>query len=467
MKTQLREMKTQLRDVLIVVGAVLLLFPSAVFAQDDVSATPSAPSGDEVAGDADAETQAADSTEVAPEEVASDDTSDVAPPDPVTPPTVPAATVATAAVPTPVESTDPEEKAWYDRFDFMAFVDAYYQQNWRFPKPDKNTAGVRAFTQENGFALNWTGFDLSYPTDVIGIGGTIAMRFGPTAKRFAVDDTEGFGLEYVKEAFASWAPASWVQLDFGKFGTIYGAEVPESWMNFNYTRGVLNWAGQPFHHTGLRAAFAITEALSATVLAVNGWDKTLDNNTMKTFGFQLGYSGEVASLVVGYIFGPEQNDTATVTDVNGNETIVEVDGANERFRHFVDVVATLQATKKLGFIFNFDYGTEEIELVPNGASEFQSWWGFSLAGQYAFCDWFGAAVRGEYFADLDGLRLGSGDVKVATATITLDFVPHQWLLIRLDNRMDWADQPVFRDGLVNDAKTQFTTTLGVVLHTDG
>ena len=36
-----------------------------------------------------------------------------------------------------------------------------------------------------------------------------------------------------------------ITLDFGKFDTIYGAEVAESQDNINYTRGVLYWFGQP------------------------------------------------------------------------------------------------------------------------------------------------------------------------------------------------------------------------------
>ncbi len=75
------------------------------------------------------------------------------------------------------------------------------------------------------------------------MGGTLALRFGPSAKRYnssclAQKCDAAYGLENVKQAFASWRPggdSSPVTLDFGKFDTIYGAEVAESQDNINYT----------------------------------------------------------------------------------------------------------------------------------------------------------------------------------------------------------------------------------------
>jgi hypothetical protein len=277
-------------------------------------------------------------------------------------------------------------------------------------------------------------------------------------------------LEYLKEAFVTWKPLSRLTLDFGKFGTIYGAEVPESWLNYNYTRGVLNWGGQPFHHTGLRAGIEITSCLNANLLVVNGWDTTLDNNTMKSFGAQFGYSGSVFSLIVGYLGGPEQDDTSTVQSVDGdgnrewddqgNPVLVTtpVDGANSRWRHFFDVVATLTPTDSFGMIFNADYGFEDV-----GNDTTISWYGASLAAQYRFTELFAAALRGEYFGDPDNVRFGTD--YLVTGTLTLDFAPAKYLLIRLDNRVDVAKDAIFinGDGLA-DHKTQFTTTLGVVVH---
>jgi hypothetical protein len=40
------------------------------------------------------------------------------------------------------------------------------------------------------------------------------------------------------------------------------------------------------------------------------------------------------------------------------------------------------------------------------------------------------------------------------------------LTIRLDNRYDWASRQIFDKDMRDTAGSQFTTTLGVVAHTD-
>ncbi len=181
---------------------------------------------------------------------------------------------------------------WYDAIEFRAFVDAYASVNYDFPKPQANANNiVRAYDTSNGFALSWVGVDATYPAEPV--GGTVSLRFGPTANRIASSCLGGtcdsaVALTYVKQAFASWRPFSALTLDFGKFDTIYGAEVAESQDNMNYTRGVVYWFAQPLFHTGLRVNAQLSETLSLRGLLVNGINNTLDNNAGKSIGLQLG-----------------------------------------------------------------------------------------------------------------------------------------------------------------------------------
>jgi hypothetical protein len=55
---------------------------------------------------------------------------------------------------------------------------------------------------------------------------------------------------------------------------------------------------------------------------------------------------------------------------------------------------------------------------------------------------------------------------LAGGTLTLDYLPADFLTIRLDGRMDWASRQIFNQGVRDHVGTQFTTTLGVVAHTD-
>jgi hypothetical protein len=223
----------------------------------------------------------------------------------------------------------PERPSWYESMDFRVFADAYAAVNYFFPKPQRGPQDeVRAYDVANGFALSWLGIDVSHPADPI--GGTVSLRLGPTADRYSdscLSATEpcdsDIGLQFVKQAFASWRPGgaqSPVRLDFGKFDTIYGAEVAESQDNINYTRGILYWLGQPRFHTGLRVAWNAGHNLLLTGLLANGYNNTLDNNLGKTAGIQLTFRmpREVETdedpLIVslGYLVGPERDVTGSI-----------------------------------------------------------------------------------------------------------------------------------------------------------
>ncbi|MES1185418.1 MAG: outer membrane beta-barrel protein, partial [Myxococcales bacterium] len=226
----------------------------------------------------------------------------------------------------PAETYSEGGDSWYDSIEFSAFADAYASVNYNFPKPQFGRNVLRAHDYSNGFALSWVGVNASYPADPV--GATVSLRFGPTARQIGngcpADDKShcdsGEGLENVKQAFASWKPGgadSMFTLDLGKFETPYGAEVSESHLNMNYTRSML-YASQPVFHTGLRASFAVSDLFDFKVLAVNGWNNTIDNNVGKSFGAQLNFhlknseDADVVGISVGYLGGPEHDDTLVV-----------------------------------------------------------------------------------------------------------------------------------------------------------
>jgi hypothetical protein len=349
-----------------------------------------------------------------------------------------------------------EEKSWTDDISIGAFVDAYYSVNFNFPKvagagnPAANQ--FRVFDPSDGFSLSWAGLDVSY--DGGPVGATIALRFGPTARLYNFDWSNTFGdgtldgiqgtIEYVKEAFVTWKPLSMLTIDFGRFGTIYGAEVAESWQNINYTRGMLNGFAQPFHHTGLRVGVELSPAMALTLLAVNGWDNLVDNNRMKSFGAQFSWSSDMASVILGYLFGPEQT------------------GNNDNFRHFVDLVATA-SFGPAQIIFNGDF------IAEDDGNNTAIFFGLSLAAQYKLSDLFAVGGRVEYLNDQDDSRFGVGTPieRMITGTLTFDIIPADFMSLRLDVRGDFADQSIFtHEDTPGDRKYQITSTLGAVVYTN-
>ena len=423
-------------------------------------------------------------------------------------PELPPSTSADASAAASSDVAPPADEDWYDSFDVHLFADAYFNWNYNSPKPQSVVNDVtRAFDSGNGFSLAWAGLDVSHAADPI--GGALSLRFGPAARRYNASCPGGsakcdaaYGLENVKQAFASWRPAgegSKVTLDFGKFDTIYGAEVAESQGNINYTRGVLYWLGQPAFHTGLRFNAELSPNLIVRALAVNGWNNTIDNNTGKTFGLQV--TGHAArndsrdwlAASLGYLGGPEQDDTLPVVcaagsafdasspsgcTVGGTGTST---GALDRptnntkgWRHFVDLVVTADPSDELHLVLNADLGVEG-QRVAKDSTKFasHSWLGGMIGARYLLAPTFAVAGRGELYKDKDGVTTGSEadgtpitGATIATGTLTLDYLPGKNLMLRLDNRVDRSTKEIFPKGLRDRVGTLFTTTLGVVVSTN-
>ena len=84
----------------------------------------------------------------------------------------------------------------------------------------------------------------------------------------------------------------------GTFGTIFGAEVAESWLNLNYTRGELYFNLQPFWHTGIKAEYA-KDAFVARALVVNEPNNSTLNNGAINVAGQLGFVSDAFSAYGG------------------------------------------------------------------------------------------------------------------------------------------------------------------------
>jgi len=388
-----------------------------------------------------------------------------------------------SAVSTPAEAGKaPAEKAWYDAASLEAFVDSYASFNSNLPKPDaqSSTLGggnqLRAYDPHSGFAMHWAGLNVSYPAEPA--GGTVSLRLGPGANLHNAPDAGG-GLVNVKQAFASMKPHDDITILVGKFDQPFGSEVADSQLNVNYTRSLLYWYAQPLYFTGVQADWAMSSKVDLKLIAANGWNNSIDTNRGKSFGGQLALTPDShVSVYLGYMGGPEQADVGAVHCEAGSvfdatkvgcvplpgaqaaTNLVSIDGANSRFRHLVDVVVDWKPTSALRLLANGDYGTEKLSTGS------VAWYGGNLAVQWKPRDGWQSAVRSEYFVDADGYMTGLGKrTAVTSGTVSLGYAPTKHLLIKVDQRLDVANDAVFRRGLDDTSTTQMTTTLGLVATT--
>lgn len=360
-----------------------------------------------------------------------------------------------------------EDTPWYDNFSLAGFVDAYMAL-----RSDKNNRpnfnGIPAngyyhegYVQANGFALAVAGVDFAYTGEQF--GATLSMRMGPAVNRFYAANMTDIGIENLTQAYVTYKPVEQLTLDLGQFGTLYGAEVLESWNNVNYSRGALYYSMQPFWHTGLRANLAFSDAFALNAMVVNGVNNAFENNRSPSVGLQaLISAGDVFSLSLGYLgaLNPTQ-------------------GGNGLFQNFFDVVATVTAG---GFklVANADLNLYKPEAGADG----QNWWGISFAPAYAFSDMFGIGARVEYLSDSANLW-GMTTTKVAvdpeaedngamladkasltTLTFTVDIKPIPdvtALVLRPEFRYEIAGNYYFFDKDNELTKSFWTVMLGAVV----
>ena len=264
----------------------------------------------------------------------------------------------------------------------------------------------------------------------------------------------------VTEAYISYnaAVGKGLRFDLGKFATFFGAEVIEAIDNPNYSRSFLFNYAIPFTHTGLKASYAFSDALSASFHIVNGWDESTDNNRGKSYGVSVTYTpAELFSLTVNGMTGPEQDEQGPNAPTVGS--------SSSNTRNMLDLIATIKPVKPLSIILNYDDGSEDNvpgTLLPSGISGDAKWNGLAGIVKYDFNDKYSAAVRAEYFDDKDGARTGTVQ-KLKEVTVTPEIRLSGGVILRPEYRHDWSDKQSF--DIVGGAatkKSQDTIALGVM-----
>lgn len=386
-------------------------------------------------------------------------------------------------------AADGAEARWYDQVKVGAFVDAYASANFANPK-----TGVlapqnrfRAYDQTNGLLFHWVGLDAN--VDPAPVGAGVSLRFGPSAALYTGSPDNELGLSNVKQAFVAYKPggaAGKVAVSFGKFDTLYGAEVADSQLNVTYTRSVLNYYLQPFFHTGFRVEWQPTEVFQLKALAVNGWNNAVDNNLGKTLGLQAVYKPNDRFLaLIGWLGGPEQPDHVKVGCADGtrfdraglacvdapgtpaSDAVVDRGGANRRFRHLVDAIVDWSPVDRFRALFNASWATEEVLSLTAAKAERKVWYGVDLTVRAKLDDHLFVGLRGSLARDRQGFMMGTGvDTRVTSGTLTLGWSPTPNLIVKLEPRLDVGNAAFFAKGLDGTSKVQLTTTLGVVATTN-
>ena len=319
--------------------------------------------------------------------------------------------------------------------------------SYNFNNPDSMTNEQRLFdSKANTFLIDLAQLQFAKDPAVGGLGYKLKLSYGETSKFIHAAGLGNPNDEFdLTEAHIDYvAPlGSGLKLRLGKFATYICAETIEAKDNFNYSRSFLySWA-TPFTHTGFMAGYKFSDAFTANLYIVNGWDVANDNNKGKTLGASFVVTPiDPLQLNFNFMYGPEQ----------ANNT------SNNRF--LFDWIGAFKATNNLTFMANVDYAREERDPL-NGGND-SEWWGAAGYAKYDFTGYLSLAIRGEYFNDGKGVRTGiAQDLK--EITLTADFRIAKNLLVRPEYRHDWSNQNAFdSEHKTFDTKSQDTVAIGVM-----
>jgi len=331
------------------------------------------------------------------------------------------------------------------------YVDTYYGYNLNHPADQ--SISLRGTTyNHNSFQFNAAKLSFNRPTNgPNSLGYRLDLVYGPLADSFnslyefpVAGRTQDSIQKNILNAYVSYtAPVGkGLTFDVGKFTTFIGAEVFDTFDNWNYQQGIMFSYAQPFYHTGLRMNYAATDKVGVGFYLVNGWNNSFDQNTGKSVGFSLTLTpSSKFQIIQNYLGGPENSIS------------------NTGWRHLYDGVINATINPNVALRFNYDIGTNEplISSDPNA-----KWRGIASSIRFSRADGkIALAPRFEYLYDSTGFATGTRqDLKTFTLTNEYRIKPN--FSTKLEYRYDFSNQEVFKRGTDEFSNHQNVFMLGLV-----
>lgn len=343
-----------------------------------------------------------------------------------------------------------------------AYVEAFYQLN--FNRPNNGITNYRGFdNRHNTFTLS--NLALGVQWDVQRLIGRVTLQIGHTPSSYYLSEPVSPGdaganasshelWKYVQQAHAGYRfdVGSGLAVAAGIFLSPTGPEALAIYDSWNWSRSNL-FVGLPFYHTGVNASYALNEAWTLTLSVFNGWNSVVDNNAEKSPAAQLTYTTPNLDVSVLYFAGVERPRAAP---------------EGRAWRHMAETHATWQTTSWLALRAHINVGFEPNHL---GTSHWQA---AAIYARLQLLPQLLVAMRGDLFREQ--VPAGASAIFwpapwVSSATLTLDYRPHERASFRLEYRHDHAGGAMYfgpntrGDGVDiaynPDKRAQDTVTLGV------
>jgi hypothetical protein len=269
------------------------------------------------------------------------------------------------------------------------------------------------------------------------VSATVDLGFGTRAEEFAYNDANTrFAL---KQAYITYAPSSKIKFTLGTWATHVGYELPDAYLNRNYSMSYMFTNG-PFTHTGLKADISLGGKNALMFGVSNPTDYRSAPAMPKSIIAQFSTATKDDKLKAYFNFvGGKQNNTKKL--VQG------------------DITATYGVSNKFSIGFN---GTlQSVKLKDStGKLTTAAWGGTALYLNVDPAGWFGLTLRVEYINDKDqylGLKT------VFAPTLSANFKINNLIIIP-EIRLDNAGNAVFNKNIYAATKSTGSFVLAACYH---
>ncbi|KFA91657.1 outer membrane beta-barrel protein [Archangium violaceum] len=337
--------------------------------------------------------------------------------------TTPAGPPAPPPAPPAEEEAAPSAlEALVSRLKVEGGVDVYYGYNFNRPAdgasfiPGTGTTAKR----DNEISLNLASLGVSLEPAPVGF--RVLVGLGTSMEVVHAAEPEGTAIgpdvwRLLQQATLSYAHGP-LLLEAGVYPSHIGLESFQTQLNWTYTR---SWMGElsPYYQTGLKGTWTFSEAWSAQLHLLNGWQTIGENNRGKALGTQVAYAGERLSAAFNTFIGEEGSGDAA------------------GLRLFADVVATYEVTDTFSLAATADVGTQRRPGLDAAL-----WYGAGLNARVQVARPVAVAARAEFYNDRDGLISGTAQ-RLVEGTLTLEVKPAEHLVLKLEARHDRSTADVF------------------------
>ena len=313
-------------------------------------------------------------------------------------------------------------------------VDAYYRYNFDNPKSGATNNYTSFTNSQNSFELGMASVRADHSFGKA--SATVDLGFGRRAEEFSYANPDHSTLFAVKQAYVSYAVSDKLKLTIGKWATHIGYEVPDAYLNRNYSMDYMFTYG-PFSHTGLKADIGLGGKSAFMVGVANTTDNVTTTSSRKYAIAQ---------------FSTASSDSKIKAYLNYQGSYGGSFSVNQ-----VDLVVTATITDKFSIGYN---GT--VQSVKPDSTSGNSWWGSALYFNVDPISAFGITLRAEYFDNKKAV-VSAPATSIFDITLSPNFRIRNLTIIP-ELRLDAGNNEIFEKNDGTPTKSTITGILAATYH---